>query len=309
MVKQIDFFVSTRCSSDCIFCNYTYKIKMFRHSPFSFKEAMAFLIRKRREGFEYVNFTGGEPTELSHFLQLVQYARKAGYRVCVGTNLMKLSDEGFFNEMLPFIDELVASVHAHNEELDYRLTRNPGNFSSLLSVLNKLETCNREIHLMTNTLLTRYNLPYISEIINFILSFKKVKQIILSNISPEGNALKSFQEIQPTLSEIKQGISKIAYLVLQRGVFLRFFGVPACVLGEYKIYSNDLYFSPRIAIERTTRNGHVCSHVLSIDTPVRYRIYTEKCKDCQYGYQNICGGVFKRYYNLYGDNELVPFRD
>jgi len=301
-MEHIDFHISYRCVNKCIFCSSSDSIRKFKNHPLRYEQAIAILKEKRKQ-FKSVNFTGGEPTLLSFLPRLAQESKKLGYKIYVGTNGTGFADRDFCRKVAPFIDEICFSVHGYTSALHNFHTKNKASFANLNKALKNISAF--PVTLLSNTVITKYNFPYLEEILSFLAS-KKIKQSLFSNLAPEGRGLDNYKKLATRLSDIKKRVPRLVKSANNDKIILRFFGIPACVLGDYATHSNDFFWDARLNIEQAGDNKKFFIEQEKTYFPNRSRIKTQKCKACFY--KNICGGVFQAYYNIFKDKELQPLK-
>jgi len=258
------------------------------------------LLKEKRKTFKSIHLTGGEPTLYPQFPMLVKEVKKLGYQIAVGTNGGKFEDKDFCRKTAPFIDEVCFSVHGHNEKLHNLHTNNRNSFKNVIKAIDNLSAF--PLHFMSNTVITKHNIQYLKKILSFIVS-KKIKQSLLSNLAPEGNGLKNYQKLSVRLKEIEKIVPGLAGFSEDNNMILRFFGIPACILGEYAELSNDFFWDSRLNIEQGRDKKRIFIKEEPVFSPDRSRIKTEKCCNCIY--KDICGGIFQEYYRLFNDSELT----
>jgi len=304
-MDRLELHISYKCLNKCIFCSEFNQINKFKNQ-FVEKEKIIFQLRKLfKRGFGHVTFTGGEPTYHPDFSEIVELAKKIGYKIYISTNGGLFSSVRFCQKTLPNIDEISFSIHGHNRKLHNFHTRNNQSFNRLSKALYNINKGPGETFCFINIVLTQYNLLFIENIIRFASKYKKVKQVLVSNIAPEGNGLNNFSKLAVPLKIIERKISGIIKLAENKGLNIRFFGVPLCLLKNYINSSNDVHWSPRLTIEKWGKGkGSFLKKTLSYK-PIRKRIKTNNCKWCSK--KNICGGLFKEYYLKFNDGELEPF--
>lgn len=309
IAKYCDFLISYRCLNNCIFCSSYKPIKKFgAFPPLGFRKIKEALKRKKLEGYDHINFTGGEPTIHPYFLESLRLAKNLGLKVFVGSNGIKWADKNFCNKALPLVDEISLSLHGHNSKIHNLHTNNKESFQKLKQGLININQHPQNVLLIINIVVTKYNIDYLEEIIKFISQFKKVKQITISNIAPEGQASINFLKIAVRLTDLAARVKTIFELCNQKGITVRFFGIPICLLGEYKIYSNDIIWEPRLTlIRKKLKNNRIFLTEIKDSLPTKGRIFTTKCQRCIY--KDVCGGIFKKYYQQFGDQELNPIYD
>jgi len=304
-MERLEFHVSYQCNNNCIFCSEADRLAKFSAYPLTFSEIKNKLIAKRKEGFKYVHFTGGEPTENNEIIDILKIAKKLGYKVSLGSNGNNLADSNFFKNISRYIDEICLSFHGHNYQLFAHSSNNEKSFSNLGQTFKNINKIleNKNLDVFINIVLTRNNFKELKEIVKFLLQYKFIKQIIISNFAPEGKGLSNFEKLAVKFTDLRKEIPKIIDLFKGSAVVVRFFGIPFCVLGEENyIYSNDLNWDARLTIERDIDgNGPYLQEIISI-LPDRNKIKVKKCQECKL--DSICSGIFAEYIKLYGDKEI-----
>lgn len=302
MITHIDFHISYRCVNRCVFCSSADSIRKFKSHPLTYNRIAA-VLRRKAKYFNSVNFTGGEPSLLKFLPALARKTRKLGYKVYVGSNGAGFADKDFCGKAAPFIDEICFSVHGHTARLHNFHTRNKNSFENLNKALDNL--AQSRVRLLSNTVVTKYNFPYLKDILRFAVS-KKIKQALISNLAPEGRGLDNYRNLVVRLKDIRKKVPQLVKIAQRERIALRFFGLPACILGNFAVHSNDFFWDARLNIEQDKKAGRFIIKEERAYFPERARIKVEKCKACFY--EKICGGVFEEYYKIFKDGELRPVK-
>ncbi len=249
-----------------------------------------------------MNFTGGEPMLFPDFLGLLEFAKKLGYTIYVGTNGTRLVDEKFAESALSYIDELSLSVHWYDGKSCIEQTRDSDhfkNFPKIIENINRYKTSKNTF--FTNIVINALNYRDTLLIIEFlIIIWYPMNQILISVVAPEWIADKNFWELVFDLLDFQNYIPDIVSLVISHGILLRFFWLPICILGEnYYNYANDLHWEERHTIERfSDSDGKIkLIDIYSPDTS-RKRTFIKKCEGCVWK-MKPCTGVFTRYLDYY----------
>lgn len=303
-IRRLEFHLSYECVQSCPFCSERGRMERFGNHPVRREEIAKALARMKRRGIEHVTFTGGEPTLHPHFVGALRAAKRLGMRTYVTTNGSRMHSKAFSAKVLPHLDEMCLSIHGHTAAVHDRAAGTRGSFSRVLKTVENVRR-RRRIFLLTNTVVTRWNIGHLEDILGFILKRTGAKHCLISNLAPEGAGLARYAELSVRLSTLKSLVEPLSAMADASGAVLRFFGVPVCALGKRWRNANDLYFSPRVTIERLDAKGRAALTEVASLRPVRERVYTERCADCRK--QADCGGVFREYVRLYGDDELEPF--
>jgi len=262
------------------------------------------LMQFRRRGFDHITFTGGEPTLHPHIIDILKFAGELRYTTYITSNGGLFSLKRFTRRALPYLDEICFSLYGHNAGVHNFHTANKESFGRLLRALRNVEDLPENISGFVNIVMTRHNFDFLGDIINLLGPYKKIRQVLISNFAPEGNGLRNFKELVVRLSDIKEKIGGLARAAYNNSLIVRFFGMPLCILDGFRDFSNDLHWSPRATIElRKAGKKAFLKKTLSYK-PVRERIKTGRCNSCLE--KEKCGGLFKKYYNIFGDRELKP---
>jgi len=304
-MKRLEFHISYKCINNCRFCSERKQLEKFTGQFISKRNIYNKLKYFAYKGFDHVTFTGGEPTLHPYFVEILQFAKGLGYKTYVTTNGGLFISKRFTRKVLPFLDEICFSLHGHNARVHNFHTLREQSFAELVPALKNVEEEDGNIFGLVNMVITRYNFDFVHNLIDFASEYKKIKQIIISNFAPEGNGLRNFRELVLPLGEIKEKVGEIVKLAQDKFLIVRFFGLPLCILNKYMEHSNDAWWSPRATIEKRRNNGGSFLKTTRSYKPIRKRIKTLKCKICTKS--NICGGVFKKYYQEFGGKELIPF--
>jgi len=298
-MEHIDFHISYQCGNKCIFCSSSEAIKDFKNRPLKL-EQIANILKAKKGKFKSVNFTGGEPTLYPNFLELIKTAKNYGYKIYVGSNGGKFSDKDFCKQAANSIDEVCFSFHGHKSALHNFHTKNKNSFKNIIKAADNFKDL--PVRLYTNTVVTKYNINHLESILKLIAELGCAKQVLISNLAPEGKGLDGYDELAVRLGDFKKIVPVLAKISEKNGLVIKFFGFPACVLGKYAVHSNDFVWDERLNIEQIKDIGGYSIGESEGFSPTRGRIKTEKCENCFYG--KICGGIFEKYYKKFGDKEI-----
>lgn len=301
-MKRLEFHISYTCPNNCVFCSERDQLNRFSGQFVKRTVVEDNLKKLAKRGFNHITFTGGEPTLHPDIFDLVRAAKGLGYKTYISSNGGFFASRKFCRKILPYLDEVCFSVHGPNARLHSYLTKNAQSFSRLKKALNNIEKSPSEIFCFVNIVVTKHNFDYLEKIIDFVGQFGKVKQVLVSNIAPEGNGLRNFKSLCVPLHKIKKRISHLVKVAKEKNLKIRFFGLPLCALDGYEIYSNDTYWSPRLTLERWKKGEKIILKNTFSHKPSRKRRQTAKCRGCSK--KGLCAGAFEEYIKVFGDEEL-----
>lgn len=304
-MKRLEFHISYTCVNACSFCSEYDRMEQFRKNPVSFGEIKKELLKKRKEGFDFVNLTGGEPTIHPDFLKIIAYAKSLGYAIYIGTNGSMLAKKEFGRNAVPFLDDISFSIHGHTAELHDRLVGRKGAFRDICAAVDNV-IAHGVTHIFANVVAVKDNFKSIEKILDF-LGRRGFSQVLFSNLAPEGMGLVRYKDLSVRIDEWRKEVPRLAVIAKKYGVTIRFFGLPMCALENHVFLSNDLYWDARLTTERAGTAGVASLVDIPGDVPDRNRIKGDQCISCSY--KNMCFGVFDEYVKYFGDKELKPFHN
>lgn len=299
--NRLEFHISYTCPNSCLFCSEKKQLAKHKNQFIFFNEIKKILIEKKKIGYTHLTLTGGEPSFHPDFIRIVKTAKKLSYKVYVSSNGGRFSEKKFWREVSSSIDEICFSLHGHNAKLHNFHTRNLASFNNLMMALVNIKKNENNFFIFFNIVATRYNFGALEKIVSLAASLG-AKQILISGLAPEGEGLKNFKNLVVPFSDFSKKIATLVVLAKRKKIIIRFFGLPLCVLGEHSDYSNDLWWSPRLTIEKGSRG---LKETLSLK-PTRKRIKIADCRLCEK--KKHCGGIFEKYHQEFGDAELCKLK-
>lgn len=302
--RRLEVHLSYACRQACLFCSEAARMERWRDSPVTPRELAEVLVGKRRAGFDHVTFTGGEPTLHPAFLGALKAARRLGFRVYVTSNGGSLAQPAFAERALPLIDELCLSVHGDDAASHDACSRVPGSFAKVQRALGLARRHAPRLYVLTNTVVTLRNVARVPALLERLDREPAVRHCLLSNVAPEGRAETDYERLAVPLSRWRALAPSLAAVAARGRTVVRVFGLPLCVLGAARPLSNDLYWSPRVTVERCEKGAGAGLAEIASDAPTRRRVRPPGCAACPA--RGACGGVFDRYAELFGTAELAP---
>lgn len=278
----------------------------WRRAPPTGAEVARVLVERRRQGFEHVTFTGGEPTGRPLLPRALAAARRLGLRTYVTTNGGLFADAAYARRVLPLIDELCLSVHGPDGATHDGCARTPGSFERAMRALENIGRFGANVFLLTNTVAASLNWERLEDTLSFLLGRRAVRHCLVSNVAPEGRAVRAYARLAVPLASWRERVPRLARLFNGTGVTLRFFGLPLCVLGGRRDLSNDAHFSARVTVERRSVGGAPGLAEIAGADASRGRRWAGVCSDC--AARSECPGVFGRYLDACGSAGLEALR-
>lgn len=303
-LRRLEVHVSYDCVNHCLFCSEYFQLKRIKDKFIAREQFAALLTSFAETGCRHVTLTGGEPTLHPDLPGLLQEAKGRGYTTYVTANGARLGREDESARVLPWLDEICFSLHGHTAGVHNYHTRNAESFDNVTQAMRRLEEWDGATTGYLNVVVTRHNIGHLKDIIVYASSFKKIKQILFSNLAPEGGGLLHYRDLHVPLVEIKRRLGTLVKTASSCRIQLKFFGVPVCILAPHLETSNDLWWSPRATVEKTNKEGPAGLKTTISRTPARRRMQVRACTAC--AARTLCMGIFKRYKPFLGKKELEP---
>lgn len=305
-MRCLELTVFHGCVNDCVFCSYSERMREFTGEFPSPEEVAAVLARKRGEGFGHVTITGGEPTLYPRVWELLRRAKELGYRTQVVSNGSALSVPGFAERTLPFVDELCLSVLGDRAEVHDAMTRRPGSFARMRAALVASAAHQGELRVTFNVATTRLNAGSLAGIAALVAAHPKACEFWVSALIPEGEGLARYSELALPYAQVLGPAFLAARAARERGLEARFFGFPACVLGDRRDSASELYKMPSQALALRRSGGAAVLSEIAQDEGPR-RVKPPHCFGCALSAE--CAGVWERHIEEFGAQEVLPCRN
>jgi MoaA/NifB/PqqE/SkfB family radical SAM enzyme len=301
VMRRLELHLTYTCPERCVFCSEAHRMRRFQPFPVTFGRVASVLRTHASRGVTALHLTGGEPTIHPRFVDTLKLARKLGMRTSVGTIGTMLRREDFAAESLPFLDEALFSLHGPTAELHDELAGREGSFAQVTEAIRTCLRLKPSFGAFVNTVLCRRNLHTLPDTLRLADSLGATL-IIVSNTTPEGDALDRFDQLAPRLDELAAAMAALPLDELSATI--RIFGVPMCLLGEHRMLSNDMHWDPRVTVEWASKPGKVVFEDFFNWTPGRKRTFVPACSGCDL--RGLCQGVWDRYAELWPVDELQP---
>lgn len=301
VMRRLEFHVTYHCPERCSFCSEDHRMKAYNAFPVTFGRVARVLREQAERGVEAVHFTGGEPTIHPQFVEILALAKKLGLRTSIGTIGTRLADPAWALAAMPYLDEALFSLHGPEAQTHDLLAGRAGSFDR---VIRAIDNARRKpgFRPFINTVLVRQNAAQLADTVR-LAAAHDAALVVVSNLTPEGAGDDRYKRLTLRLDEIRPLVGP-AIEAAGRDTIVRFFGVPACVLGAYRVYANDVHWNPRVTFEWAAHPGKVSLEGIYSWQPDRKRQHVAACERCDW--KRLCHGVFARYVQEYGDREICP---
>ncbi|MEM5781766.1 MAG: radical SAM protein [Candidatus Aenigmatarchaeota archaeon] len=292
--------IGIACNSSCIMCSVNSK-KRDPHKGTT-KQILKDLIRGKQEHYERIEFTGGEPTIRKDLPILIKKAQELGYKdIGISTNGILLSDKKLCENLVKAgLSTVTISLHAHNEQLNRRITRTPGVFKKTIQGIKNL-TAYKELNISVVTVILRLNYKYILKI-GELLKLLKITSWDITDLLPDGRAKINYKNLCVKRIELSKMLSFLPAIVNDFQSIV-FFAFSPCVIPPELLYNKKISVitdQQKVDVEKPIRYNQ--NNNITNQFDIHRQIKTSACYQCIFNTQ--CGGLWSDYFKFFGDKEL-----
>jgi len=288
------FIVITRkCINDCLFCTERPRANWPDPTTKELKEILA----KDCKSFSYIVFTGGEPTLHKDICELIEYAKRLGYRVTLFTNGRLFSNPELTKKIAKTgLDAVLIPLHGYPAEIHDRITQRPGSFKQTISGLKNLALYNIEIQV--KIIPNKINYKILPNLASFIAPLPYVDFVAMDMLAVGGNALKNKEIISTKLSIMAPYMEEALDILIAAGKPIQVTSLPLCLVKpEYWKYISDSRTKEEIQVGlNKDKRGSSVTYTGQALAPA--------CQNCFL--KEKCPGTWPTYFRVYGDSELKP---
>ena len=296
-MKRLDLKVGFSCNNNCRFCVQAHKRHLGDRTTDELKNEMD---KGRETGCEGIVFTGGEPSIRKDIIELVKYAKDAGYKVIqLQSNGRMFSYKEFVRKLIRAgANEFSPALHGHTPEIHDYLTRSHGAFNQVVQGIRNLRELDQ--YILTNSVVTKVNYKYLPELAKLLVSLK-VDQFQLAFIHAVGNAWENFDSMVPRKSLVRPYMHRALDVGIEAGVGVMVEAYPFCFMQGYEKYCAER-FMPATEI----RYPDLYVEDFERDRKKSGKEKFPQCKLCKFDL--ICEGPWKEYPEKFGSSEFKPVK-
>jgi len=236
---RADLALTYRCQNECPHCY----VEREREMPsLSEEEWRQVLDRLWNATVPHVCFTGGEATLCPFLVSLVEHAEDLGQITGLLTNGRRLADREYCRELTGAgLDHVQITVESCDPDVHNKMVGAKGHAETIQGLKNMIA---EDIYVVTNTTLTKLNLPRIQETVEFLRGLG-VRAFACNSLIHAGGGKSSDMEL--SLQELEDALPLIAEQVRSAGMrFIWYTPTPYCRLNPTEL---DLGFKRCTAAE------------------------------------------------------------
>lgn len=319
--ERLHLSIGAVCNNNCVFCMEEDREGRYQNNSAMTPARVRWILEAHRGGAE-VCFTSGEPTTRPELADFAAWARALGYaRVSVMTNGRRLGHPPYAQRLVRAgLTRFYVSIHGHTPKLHEGLTRTPDSFAQTtagLAVLAGLKRHGVELH--TSTVLTRRNLPHLTDIYRFLRGLG-VDQVVFNVMQANGRADTYFEQLFPSYTDTARAFRDFLGAVGEPRPSAFLVDIPRCTtegIPEFHrgfVERHSHYDLAEHAVLEGVPTEDRAREVLGrrlvvltrddLDTSRRQKHDT--CQSCVY--VRDCEGVWGNYLRRHGWGEFVPVR-
>lgn len=301
--KKLILVTGFACNNNCLMCSLqaSKQAKINRTT----QQLILDIEQGRKNGFEKIEFTGGEPAIRKDIFQLIKYARAKGFKdIAISTNgrMFFYPDVcGMFVES--GLSRIYFSLHGHTPKLHDAITRTPGSFEKIVSgIKNMFNYSTVEINI--STLILRLNYKYLKEMSYFMFETFGIKNWLLLDLIPEGNSLPLYKGLAVRIADLSKAFCGLPSALPDKAC-VSLVDFPLCIFPKHIRNSNYFYFiTAKEKNKLTAQSNYGATRISKAKDTYsdKYKIKLTICGKCSY--RDSCAGIWKRYIELYGGDEI-----
>jgi len=297
-MKDIMVIVGYGCNNMCQFCSVGDKDRLFNRTYDNIVQNIA---DDYESGSRSIQFLGGEATIRKDIINIVKKAKEIGYeKISFETNGRMFCNEMFTKKIIDAgLTHVTFSIHGHTAEIHDTLTQAPGSFEQAVRGIQEVKKY-ESVVVAINHVVTKLNYESLVNFLGFIEPFG-ISWILFIFINPIASARENYRRLVPKLSEtmkcMKDAIRSSSVNRYKTRISIQ--NIPLCILGEYDELSTTVDNHRDVTMNFGDEKESQLSNKIE-----ELKIRPEKCNSCKKN--RICDGIWKGYYDLFGDDELKP---
>ncbi|MCK4539537.1 radical SAM protein [Candidatus Parcubacteria bacterium] len=290
------------CNQQCVFCNIT------RRENEEWQTLSTDQAKHAIDGFSKnldieLSFSGGEPTIRNDLPELISHAKKMGVkRTQIQTNAIVIDDVYAKKLKLSGLDSAFVAFHSHIPEIQDELTKLKGSFRKTIRGIQALH--NNGIEVVVNIVVNKKNFKYFKDYVIFVAdTFNFIRCISVAIMQPHGRAANNLKELLPRYSDVARHFEDGTKIAKKRGIYIdnHYCSLPLCFLPEEIICSSLEYKENELL--RKSPGSEIPERIRKIYSS---KVHGVPCQNCIL--KNFCNGIWREYINLYGWNDIKPYK-
>ncbi len=291
----LDVILGYDCNLACDYC--TCLDPAMQGRALTTAQVLTALQGGRRDGFDRVSFTGGEPTLRPDLLGLVRAAKQLGY------GSVKLQSNGLLLAHAPNVERLSSagvdrwhvSIHTHEARAYERLVRREGTYAAMVDALRGLVA--RGLAPTADVILKTDTWPRLPAAVQWLHALG-VRSVHLWFVSLTDHNRDNVASL-PNMTDVVPAMREAFAFARAHEMDVRSLHVPRCLLGDDHPHAWD----------PASEGVRVVSPNATFDlrgSRLAGQLHVPACSGCDF--ETICPGIRVDYLDHRGDAELAAAR-
>ncbi len=284
-----EILLNYTCNARCLFCS---QGDFDKSKNASFDSIIKEIYKAKKNGYQKLGLSGGEPTVRNDLIEIIKAAAKIGFNfIRIQTNGIKLSNFDYAKKLkeagLRFCK--FSFVSDDPKIYDKLVSINGAYERSIKAIENMIRL---KVRTGNNILINKYNYNKLDRLINFLLN-KGISNFVIIYPIYTGNMYLN-KSLGVSLERCSPHFIKAVKLLEDKGLGeeILFLNVPPCFLGEY--YQKAIGLDPFNTVVASP-DGDVINLDESSDSN---KIKGKVCNKCIMNKR--CRGVDKNYIDIFG---------
>ncbi|MEM7448012.1 MAG: radical SAM protein [Myxococcota bacterium] len=296
-MSLLDIVLGYDCNLWCDYCTIT---KEMRERALTARQVVHAMRQARREGYERVALTGGEPSIRSDLLPLIREARKLGFcDIKLQTNGLLLAEAANVARLVEAgVTRFHVSIHTHRPTEYERLVRREGTFPLLVQALENLvqmkaSCASTRLECVAEVILKEDTYRHLPEALAWIHSFGMREAWLWFVSLTDGNRhnLESLPKMIDVIPFVETALKQVPEIKI------RSLHLPICLLGPSL---QHIHLNPAEEGVRVLSPDGMFD--LS-DAKLTPNTHTQVCEECDD--RRRCPGMRRDYLDVFGDVEIA----
>ena len=246
--KLATILLTYSCDNNCIFCGPATKRQPSVSGNMDSDLVFEWIDRCSQNGVKIIVFSGAaDPVAHPDIESFIKRTIALGIRPYSFTTAKHCSKEKVHSLYESGLHEILVSIHGHNPKIHEAATRTIGSYSKTLHGMNNLQSAGFRIQ--TNTVISSFNINFLSDIIDFLIDQLNVDALALSYPRFEGNAILNRKNI-PSYADVAAKLLKELPRIRKKGKPVTIENIPPChipyseycPMPDYPIMYKDLEY-------------------------------------------------------------------
>ena len=311
--RKLEIYPGYACTRNCRFCFVSKEDKKKYSAHIPFKKMCETVYKAYLQGTRFLSVLGGEPTLYPKLPELLDFAKKLGYKsTSLFSNGFRMAEEGYVEKLAMLnVDTVHLNFPSHKPDVFDYITQSEGGFQRACQALDNLVRAG--ITVVSVCVLTKQNCASLKDYAAY-LSSRGASVFMLHYTKLQGNMDYALEENRKNIMDIAvpmkaaaSGIMEMTDYCVSKRIMPPFVEImPPCLLGRYASRLIDFRQEHNIDNSET-----IMQPGLDMDDTWEWsydgRIKLPGCRRCLW--QNRCYGIEKNYAELFGISEFLPITE